>query len=305
MLQHAEEPTAPRALSPDDSLLRLAQQTLQRQLDQLLGDWPGPVVSPTNDAIHKMRIAIRRLRVALRLFADFTPAESVHFRTEFRWINHSLGSVRDWDVLADSVAAPTLLPPSVPTALREYIEEMRANAREALAVTLASPRCAKLLRDFVAFTGSDPPPRVLRRWGSLSIASAVTLDIKRSVKRVRKLGRSIDDDSSPEALHRLRIRAKRLRYEAEIYEPFQPSLEAIARAAKQLQDLLGTHRDALHAGAELRRYLEERGLRSTADERAVLLELVAVQQQLAANARRNYGTAWRRFEKAVRRKSHC
>ena len=45
-----------------------------------------------------MRVASRRLRAALSLFADFLPPSAEKLRDDLRWVAHTLGAVRDLDV---------------------------------------------------------------------------------------------------------------------------------------------------------------------------------------------------------------
>ena len=64
----------------------------------------------------------------------------------------------------------------------------------------------------------------------------------------RKAGkrlRNADDDV--ELVHRARKAQKRLRYAAELAEPADGHMKAVARKAKKLQTLLGEHQDAVVA----------------------------------------------------------
>jgi CHAD domain-containing protein len=118
------------------------------------------------------------------------------------------------------------------------------------------------------------------------------------LKRVLKLGKKIDSDSPPDRLHELRIRAKRLRYAAEFYADFFPELRALAREARKLQDVLGAHHDACNAALRLRAYAEHDG--DTHDEPATAIaELLRQQHERAAAARREFSSAWQRFEKVA------
>jgi CHAD domain-containing protein len=58
------------------------------------------------------------------------------------------------------------------------------------------------------------------------------------------LARKADDD---EQLHRARKAENRLRYAAELAEPADGHMKAVARKAKKLQTLLGEHQDAVVA----------------------------------------------------------
>lgn len=309
------------SLTADEPLILLAQRTLEREYAVLRAQLPPAGEAPSAAAIHQMRIALRKLRVALRLFQSFLPAESRELADELRWFNQSLGHVRDSDVLAESIESDASVDPTDRQEAVSFIECERARAREALFGTLGSVRFANLLQRLDSFVRRTPAQGVLRRWGSLTIAAAAHADVRRSLKRVRKLARRIDADSSPELLHRLRIRAKRLRYEAEFYADYDPALTEIARAAKRIQDLLGNYRDACNAATVLEarcRAMKQSELSTSADvaaassrpdeadrEVVALRRLVQSQRRRAAQARRSYPKAWRRFESTtahVRRK---
>jgi len=64
------------------------------------------VHSPSNDPefIHQLRVALRRLRSALRVFK---PAAQVRFGAELKWLTGVLGEARDWDVLVAETLAAT------------------------------------------------------------------------------------------------------------------------------------------------------------------------------------------------------
>jgi CHAD domain-containing protein len=67
-------------------------------------------------------------------------------------------------------------------------------------------------------------------------------------KAVRRLG-----DDPDTAMHRLRIAGKRVRYAAELAAlPDDRQGQAFIRAAKELQDVLGTHQDAVVAEQRIR-----------------------------------------------------
>jgi CHAD domain-containing protein len=302
-VRHAEHipVTIEGALRGEDPLLLLAQQTLRREFAAFRSALPETGKAPSAEAIHEMRVALRKLRVALRLFDDFLSGESEYFEAEFRWINHVLGQVRDRDVLEQSLAADDASPSDAKQTAAAFVEQTRAAAHAALNESLASPRFAALMTRFGSFLAQDPPPGLVRRWRSLRIDAAARADVGRSLKRVRKLGKRISNESSPETLHRLRIRAKRLRYVSEFYSAYDPELGAIRKAAKELQDLLGTYRDACRAVEQLRECPALSAHARTAGRSMALDALVKVQRQRAAEARRAYARVWRRFEKTAAR----
>src|ERR1700761_8326082 len=58
------------------------------------------------DAVHQMRITVRRLRSTLQSFtAIVSKAETAHVRAELKWLGGVLGDARDAEVLADQLHA--------------------------------------------------------------------------------------------------------------------------------------------------------------------------------------------------------
>src|ERR1700742_2524423 len=58
------------------------------------------------DAVHKMRVTVRRLRSALQSFTPIvSEPETRHLRAELKWLGGVLGAARDTEVLADYLHA--------------------------------------------------------------------------------------------------------------------------------------------------------------------------------------------------------
>ncbi len=86
----------------------------------------------------------------------------------------------------------------------------------------------------------------------------------------------------------LRIRTKRIRYAAEAVAPvFGKRADAFARAAADLQEVLGQHQDSVVAAAWLREVASGDG------DAFVAGQLVAMEAQAAAEARARWPAAWK------------
>jgi len=187
--------------------------------------------------IHQARVAVRRMRSATRLIgADAGWPRSLE--DELRWIGRKLGAVRDWDVFQSQTLPElvTALPALTPLAAQAAEKRRRDDA--ALRAALA---CSRLARAALR----------LLRWAATRPGEAPTLaDSAR--KRLGRLRRRLFADASffvalPLAdQHRVRIRAKRLRYALDLCAVALPA-EAAARWGEQLaklQDELGLLNDA-------------------------------------------------------------
>ena len=188
-------PTVPEpAPKPGDPMIEFAYACLRREFDSLLEHKPRPGELPTPENIHQLRIATRRLRIALRLFRHMLPASKIaSLRKDLRWFARGLGEVRDLDVYAENFRAYLqTLPPEQLQDLGGYelhLRRARAEARNDLGALFADERYAALLGSFGAFLEGAPMPAAVRRWRSFQISDGFKKYLRRSAKRVQKLGR--------------------------------------------------------------------------------------------------------------------
>ena len=76
----------------------VALAVLRRQFSAMLAKEPGTRLGDDIEELHDMRVASRRLRAALSLFADVLPETALKAREEIGWVGQGLGAVRDLDV---------------------------------------------------------------------------------------------------------------------------------------------------------------------------------------------------------------
>jgi CHAD domain-containing protein len=202
---------------------------------------------PDPHDIHQARVATRRLRSDLKTFSAYLdPVWLDHTREELRWLGNALGRVRDVDVLTKNLAdagATSLHTYEGTAELIGLLLLQRADHVAELREAVDSDRYLDLLDRLHAAQERPPVPS-----GSLTSIKAAKvlpslLDKRwRSVRRnIRKGGAHPDEGS----LHKVRIRAKRLRYAAETSAPvIGRSARKIAGAAESLQDTLGELRDS-------------------------------------------------------------
>jgi CHAD domain-containing protein len=301
---HAESPRA----QPSDPMIAFAYAILRAELTTLERRRPQSTELPTTRDIHQMRISTRRLRVALRLFRRILPSGAAkRFRKDLQWFAQALGEVRDLDVYTENfrgyVQGMTDRQHAEVGSYELHLRRERNEARAKLTELFAAPRYIALFDDFAAFLAGAPTPAALRRWRSFRVRDGIKKYIKKSLKRVRKLGSRIEAEPQARKLHRLRIRAKRLRYELEFFAPVYPELTDLAKATKALQDVLGAHQDACTATARLREFAK--GLRKPGEPRAALPpaleQLRSSQIEAARQARHAFAAEWQSFETLLTR----
>ncbi len=242
-------------VGPESEIGAVALAVLRRHFAVFLANEPGTRLGDDIEELHDMRVASRRLRAALSLFADVLPADVLKLADELRWIGGVLGTVRDLDVQLEQLdgwlgelGEEDREPLGI---LRELLERQRTDARAEMLAALDSRR----YESFVSRFGRALRARRLRRSSPSSqpaLAAAPDL-IEHRFRPVRKGGRSITPVSPAAEYHRLRIRGKRLRYALEFLADVYPAkTRSLVRRLVALQDLLGLHQDAAVAIDRLR-----------------------------------------------------
>lgn len=228
------------------------------------------------DAVHRMRVATRRLRSALANFADLLSAEVVRrLRDELAWLGELLGAARDAEVMRDRLVGLIDAEPSelVLGPVRGRVEaelgERYLRAHAAVVAALDGPRYLDLVDalDWLCRQPVESPP-----WTSRATRPArreLARAMRRTWRRVRRRARAAErapasGDASVEAssagavgdldpaLHEVRKAAKRARYAAETTAGvFGAPARRFAKRMARLQDTLGAHQDSVVTRAVL------------------------------------------------------
>lgn len=220
---------------------------------------PGTRLGEDIEALHQMRVATRRLRAALRVFAPVLPAAFLRLRDELQWVGHELGAVRDLDVQIEEFEARRAIASwadsSALAPLVQAIERERVAERVTLVELLNSTRYDALV-DEMSHLLRHPTP--VAESADIRVLAAPVL-----ARRFRQLRRDIaalNEASPPEEYHQVRIRAKQLRYSLEIFGALYGDPAArFAVAVKAVQDHLGEHQDADVGIARLRALVASEG----------------------------------------------
>jgi CHAD domain-containing protein len=239
----------------------VATAALRRQLSAFLDEEPGARLGDDPERLHDMRVASRRLRAALTLFAEVLPPQVVALREELRWIGGVLGAVRDLDVQLQQLDGWRATLPeadrSALDALNALLEDQRAEARATMLEALDSRRYESFVDRFGRALRARPP-RNSALWSSPARDHAPAL-IEARFRAVRRATDRLGPDSRAGDYHRLRIHGKRLRYALEFFAELYPKPTlALSKRLAALQDILGLHQDADVAIARLRAFVDER-----------------------------------------------
>lgn len=232
------------------------------------------------ERVHDLRVAIRRLRGAVRLFGKGKPVRQAE--EELKGFQSALGTLRDLQVQLARLSRLSRKLPAEEAAVVQHVRD-----------TLNTTRSSSL----------EAAREALNRWakrGPRALAQLEGLRPKGKLggHRVRKrLVRQLEDleeraqaaleDPGPVPMHQLRISVKRFRYALEFLEPAMPAETAEIRAEMvPLQTALGELHDldvqialvdqhaspeAMPAAADLLRRLRGERERLGADLLAVLI----------------------------------
>ena len=290
----------PIALARNATLEATLQAVLGECLRHLTGNQPAAARGRDLEGVHQMRVGTRRLRSALRLFDAWLPPRVAHaLSSELRWLGGELGRARDLDVFLVDTLAPMLAGRSDDAGLaawRDAAEAARAEAYAAVHTALGARRYALLVLRLGRFVESPS----FRRAGGVPAREARAQPearrlLRRLAGRMLELGERLDQLSAKD-LHRLRIRAKRLRYATELLGPlFEGKAPArTARRLAELQDALGHLNDLVNAEAligQLRGRIGAAASPATARAEGFVLGYAA---RSAAAGRAEIAHAWQR-----------
>ncbi|GEM_PF-194943 len=209
------------------------------------------VAEDAPEAVHKSRVAIRRLRSTLRTFGDLFEAEQADaLRQELGWYARRLGAPRDAEVVSARILADLDGVPRadyhgpVKTRAAEELDRRHAEAHAQLVKAQASPRYGRLMDTLTEFVAAPPltgehgckGKKVLPRM----IADAVAVAAETAAA-------ARDAATAQERLvllHETRKRAKAVRYAFEAMAPaFGEVAAARASEWEQVTESLGAVQD--------------------------------------------------------------
>lgn len=249
----------------------------------------GMLAGEDPEYLHQGRVALRRLRTALGLFAPVLEKRARRvLRRDLRALLRKLGPARDWDVFVAFTLAPALA--AAPgnkglEALLRRCDRLRQRARDRARGAVAAWPASQLER---ALQDLAPPPGS----GRLPVRRHAREVLERCARRVRRRGKGVGR-LDPAGLHRLRLAVKRMRYALHYFAPLfrKRRAEPLREALESLQRALGGANDCAVASALLRKL---RAAPGSVLPRRNAAKLAAHRKELRAawKAFRAAGKAW-------------
>jgi CHAD domain-containing protein len=247
-------PTKSKTPAPvtSDQTVSEAFATIMRHNFVYLGQWEDTARTWEDiEGVHQVRVAIRRMRSALSLFRDAIPkAASGHWADEMRWCAGELGMARDLDVfIAEGLSAVTgKMPLGGCEGLLRLAEQRRAQTyEEQVRGMLDSDRYSGFKTGFQSwYEGREWENAKLKKKQAKCLAKNLvpfSRDLMDKQERKVLAAGSHVDRTDTDAMHRLRIECKKLRYAAEFFRPLFAGMDGFIDHMKGLQDLLGLMND--------------------------------------------------------------
>jgi len=259
----------------------------------LLAHDPGTRRGDDPENLHQLRVAIRRLRAFLRAARPLVEHEwAESLRAELGWLGGHLGPARDLDVMLERFRSEIekLGEDGYGGAgFLEALDEERAAAYRDVAETLDGDRYYALLDRIEA--AATPPLSGDGR----SLAKI----FEKEAKKMRKAFDALSEESPDEDLHEARIKVKRARYAADLAaHELGPAGAKFVSVAKQMQDVLGAHQDAVVAQTRIRDWAASS---FTPETGFAAGRLVQLERDRMAAARRDWPALWTKLDDAARK----
>ncbi|HEY7593694.1 MAG TPA: CYTH and CHAD domain-containing protein [Actinophytocola sp.] len=251
----------------------------------------------TPDAVHRMRVATRRLRAALRAYRRlFEPERVDRIRAELKWLGDRLGLYRDLEVMEEDLTeAVARLPEElvlgpVHARLTRHFSPARADAQRAVVRTLRTKRYSALLDQLERLVTSPPLSGRAGRKASKELPGHVRRAYRRTARKAAAL------DGSDERLHDVRKAAKRVRYAAEVAVPaVGKQADKTRKHARRVTKVLGDQHDSVVVRPLVR---ELAGQAHLAGENGFTFGLLHEQERVRGEAAEaEFAGAWRKLAK--------
>jgi triphosphatase len=291
----------PIHLDKNTNLDEVIGSVLRNSLEQFTANWTAFRETDHPEAIHQLRVALRRLRSALRIFERVLPCPGFrHLRAEAKRLALILGPAREYGVLLSSIAE--ILPTGSLGSfdfgpLLKMLEAKRLSTYKIAREQFDGRSAANFIASLQSLLASRSWNCSTSKYGENSLARDLARDaLVRLHKRVLKRGADMPHISD-EARHKLRIALKNMHYGIDFFghmfkHPRKKKhyLDCVA----ELQSQLGRFNDMLTA-KKILEYLSTLEQAAVVKNSQFLLGWFAC-ETAAANAR--HDKSWTAFKRA-------
>jgi CHAD domain-containing protein len=242
------------SVNPSQTVEEVFKHILEANLASVKEWEPVALAGEDIEGVHQMRVGLRRMRSELSVFRSAIPRKLTRpLAKEMRWAARALDRARDLDVYIVEIFSgkESKSHQKMQSIARRHRDEAYSRVRG----IVQSKRYLSFNREIINWLDtkawreqlSEDERKVLRR----KITPFACRVLEEHQGNVLGAGKEIEKLDS-EALHRLRIECKKLRYAAEFFAPlYGERMKGFTRHLKALQDLLGTlHDTAILSGLQ-------------------------------------------------------
>jgi CHAD domain-containing protein len=227
-------------------------RAVAEHIDELL-TWDRAVRSDSYDSVHQMRVTTRKIRSLLQASDVFGLTEQAWVLDELRELAAVLGVARDAEVLAeryqnalDELPAALIRGPVHDRLVAGAKKRYQSGLRRSLGA-MRSRRYFRVLDALDALAAAPPEETPGSGHAQLTLDRAYR-KVRKAAKAAKAASRSATDSDHDAQIHRIRKRAKKLRYVAAA-----TGKSKVAERAKAVQSLLGDHQDSVVSREHLTR----------------------------------------------------
>ncbi|WP_207458815.1 CYTH and CHAD domain-containing protein [Azospirillum sp. SYSU D00513] len=251
----------PLGLSPVTTVAEAFRHILRHGLRHLLANESCALADGDVEGLHQMRVALRRLRTALALFAPLVGSEDIgRLRGELRWFARRLGPARGWDVLLCNTLGPLAASGKAPEgadALLAQARDARRKPVERAFAAIADPRATAFLLGLGAWLEEGrwyaDAPADIRALFDRPMSDLAGSWLTGRLRKARAAGKGLESQDAA-GRERLRRQLRKLGYAANFFQGLYPPARAQAfnERLKPLLDALDAEHDAVVARKLLR-----------------------------------------------------
>ncbi len=239
-------------LDAGEPMAEAIRQVLREQFDVMLANESGSRLGDDIEHVHDIRVAVRRMRTALRLFGDYYRRGAIkRFQKDLRDTGRALGGVRDLDVFNREAMRYLRQQPKRRRRdldpLLAHWRGQRETARLGLIAYLDGEPYRAFVQGFGEFVrspgaGVEPVPDLEPE--RFLVRDVLSSTVWQRYETVRAYGR-VFDRAPMATLHAWRIDCKYLRYTLEYFQSLLgPDASWLIGEVIALQDHLGDIQDA-------------------------------------------------------------
>ena len=250
-------------LDPQASATETIRLILARLLTIMQVNQAGIIEDIDTEFLHDFRVASRKSRSLLsQVKGVLSPEVSSELQGHLKQLGRMTNNLRDLDVYLLNKRhyagmLPVWLQPGLVPLFRS-IQRRRRAAYLQVCRNMTKPEFEKALDTIRAITERDPAELNAKAGDGQSTLPVAQMVIAKTFRKLIKKGRRITAQSPDEALHKLRIDCKKMRYLLEFFESLFPSetMTGLIKSRKNLQTLLGDFNDLSVQQTFLKTHLE-------------------------------------------------